>query len=185
MDCCISRQGHVEVISSISHCSETNVLFNGPIHTLDENQPSQPHRNCFVIMFEMSRGECWDMHARGAHRHQATGCVYTQKTNSTTLPHTVNCRLYFGTVLCGERCEGLEGLDGVDFAVNLQSLCTLTAASLIICGGTPITVENQGWEGQEIYHSSPPTPALRSSTVILHPPKVRGGFISSHSRWLS
>ena len=68
--------------------------------------------------------------------------------------------LYFGMLLCGEWCKGLEGLDAVDFAVNLQSLRTLTAASLIICGGPPITVENQGWEGQKIYHSSPPTPFL-------------------------
>lgn len=71
-------------------------------------------------------------------------------------------------LLCGERCEGLEGLDGVDFAVNLQSLCTLTAASLIICGGPPITVENQGWEGQKIYHSSPPPPPF----LLPSPPSI-------------
>ena len=76
--------------------------------------------------------------------------------------------LYFGMLLCGERCEGLEGLDGVDFAVNLQSLCTLTAASLIICGGPPITVENQGWEGQKIYHSSSSIPLLPSLHLLLY-----------------
>ncbi len=73
---------------------------------------------------------------------------------------------YFGVLLRGERCEGLEGLDGVDFAVNLQSLCALTAASLIICGGPPITVENQAWEGQKIYHSFPSPPFLPQTPSV-------------------
>lgn len=76
--------------------------------------------------------------------------VYIERQWETSLLHTFLHRqtwLYFGTLLCGERCEGLEGLNGVDFAVNLQSLYTLTAASLIIYRGPPIIVENKGWGG--------------------------------------
>ena len=97
--------------------------------------------------------------------------------------------LYCGMLLCGEWCEGLEGLDGVDFAVNLQSLCTLAAASLIICRRPPITVENKGWGGQKIYHyasfsfqpsSIPSYASLSSREGRFLLPLLQGGCHNSH-----
>lgn len=98
-------------------------------------------------------------HQKWACKHRFTHTLALGNANLIHInaPSHAQSWLYFGTLLCGKRCEGLEGLDGVDFAVNLQSLCTLTAASLIICGGPPITVENRGWDVQKIYHSPPPS----------------------------
>lgn len=48
--------------------------------------------------------------------------------------------LYLGVRRRGEPCEGLGGLDAVDFAVNLQSLCAQLPSSLA-GGGPPIRAE--------------------------------------------
>lgn len=60
--------------------------------------------------------------------------------------------------------SGFKGLDSVDFAVNLQSLCALPAAYLIIRRRPPITVENQSDYSS---HPTPPSILLHLSGTVL------------------